>query len=96
MAETAYRPVIELDSRGRLPLARFGVAGRTQYIVEPTEDGGFMLTPAIVLTPRERAILADPEAVASIKRGIADAAAGRGSVRSFAEFLDAPDDPDDD
>jgi len=96
MAETAYRPVIELDSRGRLPLARFGVAGRTQYIVEPTEDGGFLLTPAIVLTPRERAILVDPEAFASIKRRVADEAAGRGGVQSFAEYLHAADDPDDD
>ena len=95
MAESAHRTVIGLDSRSRLPLARFGVAGRTQYIVEPTEDGGFLLTPAVVLTPRERAILADPETVASIKRGVADAAAGRGSVQSFAEYLDAPDHPDD-
>ncbi|MEX2278505.1 MAG: hypothetical protein WEA76_00295 [Acidimicrobiia bacterium] len=60
------RSVIDVDARGRVSLAKFGLKD-TQVVVEETEDGGLMLYPAVVLTPAELRHLADPDAVAGLE-----------------------------
>jgi hypothetical protein len=67
--------VIEVDRRGRVSLARFGISD-TQLIVEELEDGGVALHPAIVMTPAEARHYATPEAVAALDAALASAREG--------------------
>ena len=48
------RVILEIDERGRVSLARFGFRSM-QVVVDPTDDGGLVLHPAIALTPAEAA-----------------------------------------
>jgi hypothetical protein len=64
-----------LDSRGRVPLGRIATSPR--YRVEKLESGEILLTPIVSITERELAVLANPELVARIQRGIAQMKAGQ-------------------
>jgi hypothetical protein len=78
------RVIVDVDARGRVSLARFGVKS-TQLVVDSLPDGGLVLHKAIALTPAEVAHYRDPNAVAALERGLSDAATGRirkGSLRS--------------
>ena len=78
------RVIVDVDARGRVSLARFGVKS-TQLVVDSLPDGGLVLHEAIALTPAEVAHYRDPDAVAALERGLSDAAAGRtrmGKLRS--------------
>jgi hypothetical protein len=66
---------VELDSRGRVPLGRIATSHR--YRVERLEDGEILLTPVVSISERELAVLANPELVESIKRGVAQMNAGQ-------------------
>jgi len=72
---TKQRVIVDVDARGRVSLARFGVKS-TQLLVDSLPDGGLILHEAI-LTPAEVAHYRDPIAVAALERGLSDAAAGR-------------------
>lgn len=81
---TQDRVIIDVDARGRVSLARFGLKA-TQLIVESLPDGGLVLHRAVALTPAEAAHYRDPAAVAALEGGLADVAAGRirrGELRS--------------
>jgi len=81
---TKQRVIVDVDARGRVSLARFGVKS-TQLVVDSLPDGGLILHQAIALTPAEVAHYRDPVAVAALERGLSDAAAGRtrkGRLRS--------------
>jgi hypothetical protein len=67
--------VIDVDRRGRVSLARFGIRD-TQLIVEELDDGGVALHPAIVMTPAEARHYANPEAVAAFDAALASAREG--------------------
>lgn len=69
------RVVLDVDSRGRVSLARFGIKD-TQLVVEELPDGGVALHPAVVMTPAEARHYTDPEAVAALNRALEAAAAG--------------------
>ena len=78
------RVIVDVDARGRVSLARFGVKS-TQLVVDSLPDGGLVLHKAIALTPAEVAHYRDPDAVAALEHGLSDAAAGRirkGKLRS--------------
>jgi hypothetical protein len=66
---------VELDSRGRVPLGRIATAQR--YRVEKLDDGDILLTPVVSISERELAVLANPELVARIKRGVGQMKAGQ-------------------
>jgi hypothetical protein len=82
---------VELDSRQRAPLAKVlpkSDHGR-RYRVERQEDGTIVLTPVVSLTERELSILANPERMESIRRGVELAKAGkvvRGEPGEFAKL----------
>ncbi|HUP17938.1 MAG TPA: hypothetical protein VM848_18055 [Acidimicrobiia bacterium] len=73
---TDRRVVIDVDARGRVSLARFGLKD-TQIVVDPLPDGGLALHPAVALTPAEAAHYSDPSAQATLERGLKDASEGR-------------------
>ena len=78
------RVIVDVDARGRVSLARFGVKS-TQLVVDSLPDGGLVLHEAVALTPAEVAHYRDPDAVAALERGLSDVAAGRtrkGRLRS--------------
>jgi len=70
------RVIVEVDGRGRLSLARFGFRSM-QVVVDPTDDGGLVIHPAIAMTPAEAAHYGDPEAVRLLEEALASARAGR-------------------
>lgn len=69
------RVVVDVDSRGRVSLARFGIKD-TQLIVEPLEDGGIAMHPAVVMTPAEARHYTNPEAVERLDQALASARSG--------------------
>jgi hypothetical protein len=81
------RSVVDVDVRGRVSLAKYGLRD-TQVVVEETEDGGLTLYPAVVLTPAELRHLSDPDAIAGLERAIDSVERGdlqRINLRSDAE-----------
>ena len=74
----AKRVVIDVDQRGRVSLARFGLKSM-QVVVDELPDGGLLLHPAVVLTPTEARHYLDEEAVAALRR--AQGQASRGELR---------------
>ena len=56
------RTIVEADSRGRVSLAKLGIKD-AQLTAERTEDGGVILTPAVVVTPAEARYYRNPEAI---------------------------------
>lgn len=74
------RTVIEVDDRGRLSLAKFGIKSMS-VVVESTGGGGVLIQPAVVMTEAEAAHFRNPEAVSALERGVADAKAGRVAKR---------------
>jgi hypothetical protein len=81
---TKQRVIVDVDARGSVSLARFGVKS-TQLVVDSLPDGGLVLHEAVALTPAEVAHYRDPAAVAALERGLSDAEAGRtrkGRLRS--------------
>lgn len=78
------RVIVDVDARGRVSLARFGVKS-TQLVVDSLPDGGLVLHEAVALTPAEATHYRDPTAVAALELGLSDAEAGRirkGKLRS--------------
>jgi len=85
---TEGRVIVDVDARGRVSLARFGLKD-TQLVVDRLPDGGLVLQRAVALTPAEAAHYRDPDAIAALERGWADAEAGR--TRSGKLRSDQPD-----
>lgn len=83
--------LVELDSRRRLPLGRIGRKQDTRYLAEAHPDGTIVLHPAIVMTEREAEALANPELIAQLANGIAEAHAGNTQPLDWSQFND-PDD----
>jgi hypothetical protein len=71
-----HRVIIDVDARGRVSLARFGLKA-TQLVVDTLPDGGLVLHTAVALTPAEANHYQDPSARAALEHGFADAQAGR-------------------
>jgi hypothetical protein len=77
------------DSRGRVALGAAGTA--RHYSVSKNHHGQILLTPVVQVPEYEAWLWKDPEALASVRRGLADAAAGRvHDMGSFADFADLP------
>lgn len=76
---TPRRVVVDVDSRGRVSLARFGIKD-TQLVVDELDDGGIAMHPAVVLTPAEARHYSNPQAIAALDRALASAR--KGNIRS--------------
>ena len=64
--------LIELDSRRRVALGRLGRPEHSRYLVTEEPDGTLVLTPAVVMTAHEAALLRNPELVAQVEADRAD------------------------
>jgi len=70
--ETAHAPLVEVDSRKRVSLSRFGVEEHARYLVALEAGGRIVLTPAVVMSETEAKFLAHPELVAEIRGNLAN------------------------
>lgn len=64
--------LVELDARRRVALGKLGNPEHTRYLVTEHPDGTLMLTPAVVMTAHEAALLRHPEIIAQVESGLAD------------------------
>ena len=70
--ELATSHLIELDARRRVALGRLGNPEHTRYLVSEHPDGTLTLTPAVVMTVHEAALLRNPDLVEQIEADLAD------------------------
>ena len=64
--------LVEVDARRRISLGKLGKPDQTRYLVTEHSDGSLLLTPAVVMTAHEAALLRNPELVAQIEQDLAD------------------------
>lgn len=64
--------LVELDARRRVALGRLGNPEHNRYLVTEHPDGSLLLTPAVVMTAHEAALLRNPELVDQIEQDLAD------------------------
>ena len=77
------------DSKGRITLGKLA-EGVSSFRAQQMEDGSIVLHPYAEIPAREHWIFKNPEALASLNRGLADAAAGR--VHDLGDFSKYADD----
>ena len=97
-AATQFEPVteVEVDSRGRLSVAKAGARPGMRYRVSYDSDGDILLTPVVSVPAREALVWESPELAASIRRGIEEAHRGEThDLGSFGRYLDDDEDPED-
>lgn len=70
------RSVLDVDERGRVSLAKYGFKN-VQVVVDELPGGGLSIQRAVVMTEAEAAHYGNPNAVATLQRGLADVEAGR-------------------
>jgi len=93
MSAPLHNEIRKLDNAGRLSLGKER-AGE-QYEVNEKSDGTIVLTPVAVIPKRELWLWKNPEALASVKRGLEQSARGEGrSLGSFARYANEEDDED--
>ncbi len=88
-----FTPVTQVrpDSKGRITLSKL-TEGISSFNVSKDEDGRILLEPMVEIPAREKWLFENPEALASIRRGLADAKAGRvKSLGSFAKYATEDD-----
>jgi hypothetical protein len=66
---------VETDSRGRVPLGKI-VRQHQRFRADVLESGDILLTPVVVVTERELALLRNPEMSAKLRASIAEAERG--------------------
>lgn len=64
--------LVELDSRRRISLGRLGRPEHHRYLVTEEPDGTLVLTPAVVMTAHEAALLRRPDLVERIESDLAN------------------------
>jgi hypothetical protein len=91
MLAKKFESVLRPDSKGRIALGELA-KGVSSFHVS-VEGDRIILEPYAEILAREKWLFEKPEALASVKRGLADAAAGRTKRRgSFAKHVDDSDD----
>jgi hypothetical protein len=88
MSEPALRSTYRLrpDSKGRITLGKLA-EGVSSYRARRQKDGKIVLEPFVEIPATERWLHENPEAIASVRRGLADAKAGRLTKMSFKRDL---------
>lgn len=87
---TLAKEVRTVDEEGRIALGAAKANGH--YEVTEAPDGTITAIPVTVIPTRELWLHKNPEALASVERGLADAAAGRVSDGGdFTRYLDEED-----
>jgi hypothetical protein len=81
------KEIVEPDSRGRFSIG--AIAKSKTYRVQMNDAGQILLDPVVAVPERELWLWQNPEAIASVQRGIEHA--GMGEVHdlgSFAEYAE--------
>lgn len=89
-----FRPVAEVaaDSRARIAVGKAGVHDGDRFSVQVNGDGQILLTPLASIPKRELIVWENPELLASVMRGLQQAADGNVSK---LDWLDLDEDDDD-
>lgn len=75
------------DSQGRIIIGK--QYADEIYSVEPQSNGDILLRPVVVINKQEAWLFRNPEALASVKRGLEQAAAGdTHDLGDFSQFAD--------
>ena len=84
------KPMAKRDSRGHIAVGAHD--GGEQYSVSRNAHGQYLLTPVVNISAHEAWLYNNPDAIESIRNGLADVAAGRvHEAGSFAQYADADD-----
>jgi len=84
--------ILRPDSKGRIYLGKLA-EGVSSFHLTIDEEHRIVLVPYSEIPTREKWLFENPQALASVRRGLADSDAGRTSSRgSFAHFADESDD----
>lgn len=75
------------DTKGRITLGNLA-KGVSSYEAEERTDGSILLVPKVEIPAREAWLFKNPKAIASVRRGLAQAAEGKGRHMSFAKYAD--------
>jgi hypothetical protein len=87
---TANLTVRQPDSAGRIIIGK-QYRGK-QFAVQPQPNGDILLSPVVIRHEREAWLYENPEAMASVLRGIGQSARGEGqSLGSFAQYAEDED-----
>ena len=70
------RRVVDVDDRGRVSLAKYGLKN-TQVVIDEEPDGTLHISQPIVLTTSEIARLFGEEHASAVERGLRDVVEGR-------------------
>lgn len=77
------------DSKGRISLGAFA-KGVSSFDVSQDKHGRIVLTPNVEIPAREKWLFDNPAALAAVKEGLSDSAAGR--VHDLGDFSKYADD----
>jgi hypothetical protein len=81
------KDIVQPDSRGRLSIG--AAAKGKSYRVMVNDAGQILLDPVVAISERELWLWQNPEAIASVQRGIQQAAEGKlHDMRSFNEYAE--------
>jgi predicted transcriptional regulator len=86
---TQVRP----DSKGRVTLSKL-TEGVSSFNVSRDTEGRILLEPMVEIPAREKWLFDNPEALANVRRGLADAKAGRLVSRPSFDKYTKEDDED--
>jgi hypothetical protein len=92
---THFRRVgeVEVDGRRRISLGKVGIPEHKRYFVSENEAGEILLVPARSIPAREAIVWDNPELLASLVRGMEQAAQGQLEDRgSFAQYVEDDED----
>ena len=83
--------ILHPDAKGRITLGALA-KGISSYRMTKDQQGRLILEPFVEIPERERWLYNNPEAMAALKEGIADAEAGRlHSIGDFSQYLNDED-----
>lgn len=91
--KSQFVPVTQVrpDAKGRVTLSKLA-DGISSFNVSQDENGRILLEPMVEIPAREKWLFDNPKAVASVRRGLAEAKAGKTkSVGSFAKYIEEDD-----
>lgn len=80
------------DSKGRITLGRFA-KGVSSFLISLQPGGGLLLEPMVEIPAKEKWLLENKSALASVKRGLEQSANNEVQSRgSFAQYTDDEED----
>lgn len=92
--KSKFTPVTQVrpDAKGRVTLSKLA-DGISSFNVSKDEEGRLLLEPMVEIPAREKWLFENPKAIASVRRGLADAKARRvQALGSFAKYAKEGDD----